>query len=196
MSKYYPIPYYHVATSYFWFLVTSQHINTPYHALLLLLLGKSALFYLRAMTWIAVRCHPQKQHFLRYVPTCPFNVHREQGCSLVPLGTSSVESPVAEGRAANHTVSGKEAVNLWKRFKSREKTGGIELHLKNGEREPICVEMMSPFPMVLACSAKISHPLVQKHSLKQRLLSGGMAKKKTRPSHLDLPRWLERDCTS
>lgn len=101
----------------------------------------------------------------------------EQGCSLVPLGTSSMESPVAEGRAANHMVCGKEAVNLWKRFKSREKTGGIELHLKNGEREPICVEMMSPFPTVPACSAKTSHPLVQKHSLKQRLLSGGMAKK-------------------
>lgn len=47
------------------------------------------------------------------------------------------------------------------------------LHPKTGEKEPICLEVTSPFPAGLVRSAKTSHQLVQKCSLKQRLLSGG-----------------------
>ena len=129
------------------------------------------------MTWIVVRCHPQKQRFLRHVPTCPFNVHSR--AKLFPCASGHIFYGVPSGRGQSCKSHGQweGGSYLWKRFKSREKTGGIELHLKNGEREPICVEMMSPFPTVLARSAKTCSPLVQKHSLKQRLLSGGMAKK-------------------
>lgn len=124
----------------------------------------SCFIWERWMTWIMVRCHSQKLSFLWDVPTALFMPRAEWGYHLVPLGTSHME-PRAE----------LQTTDLWKRVKSREKTGS--LHLKTGEKEPICLEMTSPFPAGLVRSAKTSHPLVQKCSLKQRLLSGGRQKK-------------------